>query len=102
MDEFTSISQLTTTAGATAVALLAVQVGKSIIAGTRRLWRPVALIASTATILTGHWLAGTLTPATAVLGVLNGALAGVAAMGVYDLHQERRIESDYPDDTADA
>lgn len=96
MGEITDIATLTTTAGAAIVAGIAVQVGKAIVDGSRRTWRITALISAVLSVVGGYWLGGTLTPTTAVLGVLNGCIAALAAMATYDLSQERSTTTPIP------
>lgn len=84
MDQVTDIAQLATVPGALAAALLTVEVAKQIFAGTRRAWRTISIGAATATMLTGIALTGGLTPETAVLGALNGMIAGLAASRTFD------------------
>jgi hypothetical protein len=82
---FTDLAFLGTVAGATATASLVVTSAKRVFDGTRRTWRAIALLSSVTAIQTALVVGGTWTAETAVLGLLNGLIAGVASMGLYDL-----------------
>lgn len=90
MDQITDIGYLASVAGAAAVASLAVTAAKQLFAGSRPLWRMIALVFAMAAMFAGTAATGDLTWQSGTLAAINGLVAFLVATGGYDLAAEAR------------